>query len=94
MLRALMNLMALASLIGCAFLNTWDDVMGSWVGAPITRIENLWGPPDKTQTRADGNTIYKYHLEDLDPTCVHYWVVNPEGTIVDFYYKGYCRPVG
>lgn len=92
--RAFLNLIFLTLLIGCAFLNTWDDVMRSWVGAPVTRIEKLWGPPDETHARTDGNMIYKYHLKDVDSSCVHYWIVNPEGIIVDFYYEGYCRPVG
>lgn len=68
--------------------------MGTWVGSDIKRIEELWGSPLAKTTRADGFDIYKYHREAVDPSCFHYWVVDQEGTIVDFYHEGYCRPVG
>lgn len=92
--RILLSFTALMLITGCAYFTSWNDVMGGWIGKPISRIEKLWGPADETRTRADGNKVYKYHLEDLDPSCVHYWIVNSEGTIVDFYDDGYCRPVG
>ena len=94
MRRAVMLPLFALLFAGCAFLNTWDDVMHTWIGADIARITNLWGEPRGIWTREDGMTIYKYELKKLDPSCVHYWVVSKEKIIVDFYYEGYCRPVG
>lgn len=78
----------------CSLFTSWSDVMNTWVGDPIERITSLWGPPARVWTREDGMTIYRYDLKKLDPSCVHYWVVNDQKLIVNFYYEGYCRPIG
>lgn len=78
----------------CAYFESWDHANAGAIGDPIRNIVLIWGPPDHKWQREDGFTIYEYHLKKLDPSCFHYWVVNPQGTIVDFYYKGYCRPIG
>jgi hypothetical protein len=79
---------------GCAYFTSLDDLGRSWLGAPIGKIMELWGAPDETWQRKDGKKIYKYHAKDIDPSCIHYWVVDEQGIIVDFYYEGYCRPIG
>ena len=40
--------------VGCAYLGSWDEVMGTWVGQHISDIEKLWGQPDKVISRSDG----------------------------------------
>jgi len=87
-------LIAATVVAGCAYFTSWGDVMGRWVGEPISSITDLWGPPDQTWTREDGKTVYKYHQQQVDPSCYHYWVVDENGVIADFDYEGYCRPVG
>lgn len=83
-----------SALIGCAYFDSWEESNGGAVGRPWEEIAKLWGPEDQTWIRDDGKTIYRYHLKRLDPSCVHYWVVDEQGVIVDFYYDGYCRPIG
>jgi hypothetical protein len=78
----------------CSLFTSWSDVMMGWVGHPVEEITELWGPPEKLWVREDGKSIYKYHAKDIDPSCFHYWIVNDQKVIVDFYYEGYCRPVG
>lgn len=68
--------------------------MNTWVGNDIGEIIELWGPPDETIRTNEGQQEYKYNLEDLDPSCIHYWIVNSQGTITGFHYKGRCRPIG
>jgi len=57
-------------------------------------IQKTWGQPDRIDALGDGNKEYKYHLKKLDPSCVHYWIVDPQGIIVDYRYEGRCRPIG
>lgn len=86
-----------ASLIifgGCSYFVSWDQANRSSIGQPIDRIINLSGKPDDVWKREDGMTIYKYHLKKVDPSCVHYWIVNDQKLIVDFYYEGACHPIG
>lgn len=65
------------------------------VGNPIEEIENSWGDElDEITSRPDGQKEYKYHLKKLDPSCIHYWVVNQRGIITGYRYQGYCRPIG
>lgn len=93
-MRYFIYLLLSTLLIGCVFFSSWERSMRSWVGAPVSEFAELNGNPDKTWVREDGKTVYKYHLEKIDPSCIHYWVVDDRGVIVDFYYEGYCRPVG
>ena len=84
----------LALISGCALFTSWSGVMEGWHGRNIKEIIDLWGPADRVDDLPDGLQEYKYHLKDLDPTCVHYWITLPEGTIKDHRHEGYCRPVG
>lgn len=79
---------------GCSLFASWDGMAKSWVGDPINRITESWGEPTRIWTREDGMTIYQYDLKKLDPSCVHYWVVDKGGIIAGFHYEGYCRPIG
>lgn len=77
-------------MVGCA---SWDDVMDGWIGKPFARIQRLWGEPDRAWKRTDGKMVYMYYVEDIDHSCVHYWVVNSEEVIVDSRHKGFCYPI-
>jgi len=79
---------------GCSYLSSWDDKSKVLIGEPITLYTNLNGQPDEIIERSDGQKEYKYHLKKLDPSCVHYWIVNQEGIITGYRYTGYCRPIG
>ena len=79
---------------GCVYFTSWDDVMKGWVGHRIDEIVKLWGPPDQIKSMSDGNKEYKYLAKDIDPSCIHYWIVNPQGVITGFHYEGRCRPIG
>lgn len=85
--------MAIA-LPACALFSSWDDVMGSWVGSDISKIAELWGAPDQIRSIDSETQEYKYHLEKLDPSCVHYWYVDSKGVISGYSYEGRCRPIG
>jgi hypothetical protein len=78
---------------GCSYLASWDDVSKTWVGTNISKITELWGKPDII-TKENGNLIYKYNKEKLDPSCIHYWIVDTGGIITGYRYTGYCRPIG
>jgi len=86
----------MAVLFGCSYFVSWDDISKPLIGHPLTEITKFesWRNPEKVWERQDGRTVYKYHLEKLDPSCVHYWVVDNQGIIVDYYFEGHCRPVG
>lgn len=68
--------------------------MSGWVGNPISDIEKLYGPPDEIKELPNGDQEYKYWLKKLDPSCVHYWIVDPQGIIRGYHYEGRCRPIG
>lgn len=80
-------------LLGCSYFVSWEESVEGGVGRPIDDIIETWGAPESIKEYEDGRKRYKYHLNKLDPSCIHYWIVR-EGLIVDFEYEGYCRPVG
>ena len=80
--------------VGCSYFASWDDRSKILIGEPITVYSDLNGPPDKITPLPNGQKEYKYHLKRLDPSCIHYWVVNAEGVITGYRYTGHCRPVG
>ncbi len=80
------------ALTSCSYFVSWADVNQRAVGHSIQEIIDLWGSPNMISGQ-ETKKIYRYDLKKLDPTCVHYWIVNEEGVIVDFYYEGYCRPI-
>jgi hypothetical protein len=88
------TLWAVVVLSGCALFTSWDDLARGWTGKNISRITALWGEPDRITKLDDGIREYEYHLKKLDPSCFHYWLVNSEGVITGYRYKGYCRPIG
>ena len=79
---------------GCSYFVSWDDKSRVLIGEPITLYSVLNGPPDEIIPLPDGQKEYKYHLKKLDPSCIHYWVVDERGIITGYRYQGYCRPVG
>ena len=78
----------------CSYFVSWDDKSKRAIGRPIENYVRLNGQPDEIKTLPDGQKEYKYHLKKLDPSCVHYWIVNEEGIIAGYRYTGYCRPIG
>lgn len=73
--------------------DNWQDVAVSWYHQPIGVTVAAWGPPDRIWTRSDGLRAYKYDLDRVAPDCVHYWLVDDRGLIVNWYYKGGCKAV-
>lgn len=84
----------LSLLAGCSYFVSWDESVSGGIGRPMIDIQKTWGQPDRIDALGDGNKEYKYHLKKLDPSCVHYWIVDPQGIIVDYRYEGRCRPIG
>jgi hypothetical protein len=79
---------------GCAYFVSWHDLSKSWVGHPIARFVSVNGEPSSITPLADGDEEYRFDLRKLDPSCVHWWKVDKEGTIVGYRFQGRCRPVG
>lgn len=92
-LRALIAA-ATAMISACSYFTSWEQISQGPVGSPIQNIVLIWGPPDHKWRREDSKSIYEYHLKKVDTSCFHYWVVNSKGTIVDYFYRGYCKPIG
>ncbi len=80
-------------LTGCSYFVSWDQSVEGGIGRSIIDIQKTWQLPDKIRVLPNGNKEYKYHLKKLDPSCIHYWIVNPQGIIVDYHYKGRCEAV-
>ena len=81
---------------GCSYFVSWDDVSKPFIGdlfLSITKFKS-WKNPDEIKALPDGQKEYKYHLKELDPSCIHYWIVDKEGIIMGYRYTGYCRPIG
>ena len=81
-------------LSGCSYFVSWDESVQGGVGRPVENIKKIWGNPGEITSLPNGQKEYKYHLKKLDPSCVHYWIVNEEGIITGYRYTGYCRPIG
>ena len=81
-------------LAGCAYFVSWDESVSGGVGRPIADIKKTWGAPDEIRDLTNGDKEYKYWLKKLDPSCVHYWIVGPDGIINGYHYEGRCRPIG
>jgi hypothetical protein len=79
---------------GCSYFTSWDEQSERVLGQQIDLVIRLDGQPDAITLLPDGQKEYKYHLKKLDPSCVHYWIVNEEGIIIGYRYTGYCRPIG
>lgn len=93
-MRIVFLLLALMFFMGCAYFVSWENAHRNLIGKPVKLYVDLNGPPDKITPLTDGGSEYKYHLKKLDPSCIHYWVVNQSGIITGFRYEGYCRPIG
>lgn len=94
MFRKIMLAIAVTTVCGCSYFVSWDDLGNSWVGHPIKEITDLWGKPDNVIDIGTGQKEYKYHRRQVDPSCIHYWVVDAKGIITGFHYEGRCRPIG
>lgn len=81
-------------LTSCSYFVSWDEKSQMLIERPIEVYTRLNGQPDEIKELSNGNKEYKYWLKELDPSCIHYWIVNPEGIIVDYRYEGRCRPIG
>lgn len=87
-------LMASGVVSACSYFVSWEDSVKGGVGRSIDSVVKLDGPPTAIIPLPHGNKEYKYHLKKIDPTCIHYWIVNPHGIITGFRYEGRCRPIG
>lgn len=89
-------LVMVAPLGACSYFVSWDDISKPLIGDPFSNITDFdfWRHPDEVKSLPDGQTEYKYHLKKLDPSCIHYWIVDAEGIISDYRYEGRCRPIG
>lgn len=87
-------LTAVLFMSACSYFVSWDDAVKGGVGRSIDSIIKLDGPPTAIIPLSNGGKEYKYHLKKIDPSCIHYWIVNPQGVITGFHYEGRCRPVG
>ena len=87
------SVLTLALLAGCSYFVSWDEAVSGGIGRPMAELQKTWGEPDRIYTLRDGNKEYEYHLKKIDPSCFHYWRVNPEGIVVDYRYSGRCRPI-
>lgn len=83
-----------ALVAGCSYFVSWDESVKGGLGRPMVDIQKTWGEPDEIRAIPDGSKEYKYWLKKLDPSCVHYWIVDPEGIITGYHYEGRCRPIG
>lgn len=81
-------------LSSCSYFVSWDESSQMLIDQPIEVYTRLNGQPDEIKELSNGNKEYKYWLKKLNPSCIHYWIVNPEGIIVDYRYEGRCRPIG
>jgi hypothetical protein len=81
---------------GCSYFTSWDDQSTRAIGYSLSYMTKFdsWKNPDEVTALPDGQKEYKYHLKKIDPSCVHYWIVNEEGIITGYRYTGYCRPIG
>jgi hypothetical protein len=68
--------------------------MEGWHGHDMDEITNLWGPPDEIIELGENRYEYKYYRHGVDPSCIHYWIVNDDNMIVGHRYEGRCRPIG
>ncbi len=67
--------------------------MGTWVGHSINeRLEMR--KPDHVRDLGNGMKEYEYSYYSIDPSCVHYWMVDKNGIIIGYRYEGKCRPIG
>lgn len=85
--------LAIFAFVGCVYFTSWGDVMKGWVGHNIDEITALWGEPDEIIPIGKSQKEYKYFRRKVDPSCIHYWVVNTQGIITGFHYEGHCRPI-
>jgi hypothetical protein len=82
------------SLAGCSYFVSWDDKSQASIGQPIEAYIDLNGPPDEIRELPNGKREYEYRLRNVDPTCIHYWIVDIQGVIAAYRYEGRCRPIG
>ena len=84
------------SVVACSYFVSWNDISEPLIGHPFSEITKFesWQHPDEVRTLLNGNKEYKYWLKKLDPTCIHYWIVDPQGIVVDYHYEGRCQPIG
>lgn len=79
-------------LASCSYFVSWDDIHKNRIGDPIEKVER--NPPDAIKNLGNGLKEYKYWLNRLDPSCIHYWIVDSKGIVVGYRYEGRCRPIG
>lgn len=83
-----------AIISGCSYFVSWDSSARSWIGRKISEFVDLNGQPASVKRVDQWIEEYKFEFRKLDPTCVHYWLVNESGIIVDYRYEGRCRVIG
>lgn len=78
---------------GCSYFVSWEDASRPWIGESISRYIDFHGQPTAVRELGGDVKEYKFALPKVDPRCVHYWIVNQVGVIVDFRYEGRCRVI-
>ncbi len=86
--------MAAVFMSACSYFVSWDESVKGGLGRSMVDLQRTWGEPDEIRELPNGNKEYKYWLKKLDPSCVHYWIVDPQGIVVDYHYEGRCQPIG
>ena len=95
--------LALACLLGCATTGRYEDVLDSWKGNEISRLNESWGPPSSTQDLSNGNKLYiwlksgnsvvysdydKISSGTMSSWCRTVFTTSPEGIIVSWHWEG------
>lgn len=86
--------LALVGLAACSWFVSWEDAADGGVGRHIQSLIDLDGPPTAIIQLPSGYKEYRYDFRKIDPSCVHFWLVDPNGIVVDYRYEGRCRPIG
>lgn len=92
--RLIVLVLTLSAVVSCSYFVSWDTASASWIGRPVSEFIVLNGKPVNVQKSAQGFEEYKFELRKLDPSCIHYWMVNEVGVIISYRYEGRCRVIG
>ncbi len=82
--------MVLSLMVGCSYFVSWEDNHDAWIGYPIGDYIKHNGPPDEIKNLDNGKKEYKYWLKRIDPSCIHYWIIDSKGIITGYHYEGSC----
>lgn len=84
-------LAALSGLSACSSAPPRDNEMDRWFGHPATELVKAWGPPKSIVKLEERRLEYKYPRPDIDPSCIHFWLMNRQGYVIAHRYEGRCE---